>query len=364
MKIWFTDQGRATIRELTAICKREDYKAVVVVGRSQIRPLLDSLRRGCGQSVQITELDNIDDLAEIQTVNDNRLFIVHSLVSQYVKDPVDYLRLYCRQRKLKLLFAPVSMRRSDIECLYQHELDSGFDRLCHGNRWALDIAHETALSLSAGILNCYYAIRDVFVRAYQNNPEELPSAQQCMEDYQRGQELDGEAAFVKQRLRGNGGLERLLNTPDDDDWLVLWSIGLAGRFNGQWQFSPFLLDSPKLYREQQHRLQRAINITLVPIYQAWVFYCEKKYNLRELETDNRLIAWYPKSVLYAVQQCDAANPDDLDMCRDVRALRNWVQHDEGEDQNCYLRDYRQTRYNVLRTCATIIKTLDPDGNLK
>ncbi len=362
MKLWFTDQGMKTLKSIAATCRREVYRLVVVVGRNDTRPLLDYLKKVCGSTVETEELANIDDLALIPITDTNRLIILHSLVSRSVEEPVEYLNRYCRQRRYELKFAPYAIRKSDIECLYQSELELGFGNYCDGNRWALDIAHETALALSAGILNCYYDIRENFIKAYEGDPEQLPDVQQCMDDYQFGQEREEDALLIKRRLRGNGGIERLLKNPDDDNWLVLWSVGLAGRYNGIWQFSPFLLDSPKMHRERQHRQQRAINSTLVPIYQAWVFYCERKYNLRELDDDRKLIPWYPKSVLEALEQAGIADSAELDMCRDVRGLRNWVQHDEPEERSYGPRDYRQTRISVLRTCAKVIRRIDPDGN--
>lgn len=362
MKIWLTNQGGGLIKTIAEKCKRETYRLVVVVGRNQPGPLLNILNRLCGKEIPAEELDNIDNLSQLPVMSGNRLIILHSLASRSVGNPVEYLRLYCRRMGYETIFVPCSIRRIDLEYLYQNDLDTGLKDF--DNRWFLDIAHETALWLSAGILNCYYDLRDNLIKAFEGNPLQLPDAQQCLEDYQSGLEQEEETAYVKRRFRGNGGMDRLLRDPDDEDWLVLWSVGLAGQFNGKWYLSPFLLDSPKLYRERQHRLQRAVNSTLIPIYQAWVLYCQKKYSLRELDEDKKLIPWYPKNVLEALQLIRDADPDDVSLSREVRALRNWVQHDDADERNVPWVDHRQNRAHALYTCAKVIRMLDPDGNLK
>lgn len=223
MKIWFTDQGKTTIKSIVAICRRETYRLVVIVGRNQTKPLLDYLNMYCDKKIQKYEINNIDELCEI-TESGSQLILLHSLVCKSLKDcPVEILKKYCQQRNYELIYAPFSIRKSDIECLYQHELDAGFESFCHGNRWALDIAHETALALSAGVLNCYYAIRNIFVKAYEANPEKMPGAQQCMDVYLSEQESVDEAKRVKDLLRGSNSIVNLLNDPDDD----------TGGFSGQ-----------------------------------------------------------------------------------------------------------------------------------
>lgn len=350
MTIWGTVTGRKWVKNLLGLCRMEQHRILVVTGGLDMSFLCDA-RLGIPLS-EIIEVSSPEKLADLDIRQDNRIVLLRSLVCEVqinVEKGLDITRTFCNTHKYKLVFGPYSVSSSDIAHLKEEAL-TGKD-----NIWETEISHYIAISLSKGIIQCYCELIGIFEQIEKQSPDVLPSAGDCLERYIELKRYSPSFDQIRSWFLRQKNLMIRHQENFQDSWIILWSAGLACMVNNEWELVPALLEGPGLVGERMHRVTEANNINIPPIYMAWVYYCEKKYKLREEEA-NGIVIRYPADVyqeLRAIEQVDEA---DLQLCREVRDLRNWLQHGENYDRSVYQNDYM-----CHRTCKTVIRKMMRNG---
>ena len=346
MSFWMTTTGQRTIATLREKYCRQNSRQLLVIGPYGHQVLMAYLSEAVRMRTMVAA--SIGDLYNLSIPAGDCLILLKSLTGSSA-DPVKDLQRFCRNNNLNLLWSPQEVTAVDFAQAYQYEISSTrWQSLGAGWDWIVEIAHETALIVSGGVYSCYFGLRNQLLECCKANPEGLPDVEQCVRDF---------AARMDARTRADRETVLADRTMDEETrWLILWSTGSAGRYNGVWQLSCDMLDRPGYYRVLQFRIEQAYSRTIPPIYNAWVLYCEQKYHLRELDDDRKLHIWYPGSVsdyLNKRPQADA-NPDTTQAWA-VRGIRNWLQHRDNEQ------GWNQSQDSVFAGCAAVIRLLDRQG---
>lgn len=353
MSVWESGTGREWLKKLILLCRKPQHRLLVVTGSMELPDLSDP--RWKLQNTRVEKLQTPKELYSLSIEDTNRIILLRSLVNEElvnVEQGLTTVRDFCKKQGYTLLFAPYSFSSVDLAQLLTDA------RRCERDQWLADIAHWIAVSVSMGVMPCYYSVLREFTAMKESSPDTLPSASDCQFRYTLAtQQRPG---FKRIRKWFIGRKDLMLQKPGQyaDSWIILWSFGLASQLDGQWELSPALLEGPGLIGERIRRITAANHINIPPIYMAWVYYCERKYKLCE-EEGNQLIVRYPADVHEELKRLgDGIDPADLALCQNVRDLRNWLQHGDTET---YGRSYYQTDYLCHRTCMTVIKKLKRSG---
>lgn len=349
MNIWGTNTGKKWFKNLLTLCSQPQHKLLVVTGGMDFT-LLHDARLKIPQD-EIVKVAVPEKLSNLDLISGNRIILLDSLVCRVqinVDEGLRIVRTFCREQGYTFMTAPYAFTSADLAHLEEEAYNTQQDV------WLAGISHWVAASISRGVMQCYANVKEIFERLAAKNPDMLPSASDCQDQYiEYVRYLPTYEAVHRWFLRQS---VNMLRYPDPmlDAWLILWSVGLAGMMNGQWELSPVLLEVSGMVGERIHRVVEANHINIPPIYMAWVYYCEQKYKL--CNDINNLIVRYPVDVERELREMQHVDQKDLQMCSDVRILRNWLQHGENYDRSVYQNDYM-----CLRTCRTIIHRLSRDG---
>ena len=353
MSIWETGTGRKWLKELISLCRRPQHRILVVTGSMELPDLSDS--RWKLPNTRVEKLQTPKALYSLSIGDTNRIILLRSLVNEElvnVEQGLLTVRDFCKKQAYTLLFAPYSFSSVDLGQLLTDA------RRYERDLWLADISHWIAVSISKGVMPCYYSILGEFSTLKQSTPDTLPSASDCQSKYITA--VRQRPGFDRIRKWFIGRKDAMLQNPEGnaDSWFILWSLGLASQLDGGWELAPALLEGPGLISERIRRITAANHINIPPIYMAWVYYCERKYKLCE-EGGNRLIVRSPADVHEELKKLTgSSDPADLAICQNVRDLRNWLQHGDSET---FGRSYYQTDYMCHRTCMTVIRKLTRSG---
>lgn len=350
MTFWGTMTGKKWLKDFLVQCRQEQHKILVITGGLDMTVLRDP-RFGI-PSHEIVKVSSPEKLSDLDVTQENRIILMKTLICEVqinTEMGLEFTRDFCRKHKYTLLYAPYSLTISDIVHLKEEALAE------EGDDWITDIKHSIAAAVSKGILNCYNALLQAFDSLEGQRPDILPSANDCMQQY--NDSVRYLPSFDQIRRWFFSRKNMMINNPVQyqDAWIILWSAGFAGMINHQWELSPALLEGPGLVSEKMHRVIEANHINIPPIYMAWVYYCERKYRLREEESGG-LIIRYPVDICRELRASDGVDSLDLQLSQEVRDLRNWLQHGENYDRSVYQNDYM-----CHRTCRTIIRKLTRSG---
>ena len=354
MSFWLTNTGSRFLLSLGNLY-RSDPKARVLlfIGAYPENILESRLKR---MNIAVTaccrELDALPSCPP--EAGQGCCIVLKSLCSVNPDSPMKRLRQYCARHQLQLFQAPVEMTQLD----FAQELDEAQGQICQKNpdptlKWVLQIAHESAVILTGGSYDSYFRLRQQMLASYMRSPDTLPDVGQIADEISR---TETPALRYARQI-----VSRPLMDIGEENWLVLWSLGLAGKSNGVWQYSYQLLNRPQLQRTLFSRLQQAYMATLTPVYMAWVQHCTGKYNLREMDDFRQPLLWYPKEIHLTLTEIPAAARKDADGLSDaliseyVRALRNWVQHGNSME-NPY-----QNAISAMKGCMLVMRRITPNG---
>lgn len=350
MNIWRTNTGKQWLRNFLTLCNNPQHKLLVVKGGIDFSLLYDArLKIPQGEIININTPEKLDNLG---TTNENRIILLDSLICS-VNVNVDMglkkARTFCRAHGYTFMFAPYAFTSADLAHLEAENYEN------RQNVWLASISHWTAASISHGVMQCYAMVKDIFDSLEVENPDKLPSASDCQKQYMENvRHLPAYDSARRFFLNQSASMLQNPQNPTLDAWLILWSVGLSGMMNGQWELAPVLLEGPGMVGEKMHRVIDANHINIPPIYMAWVYYCERKYKLYN-DPDNPIVR-YPIDVKTELSRLQHVDESDLKMCENVRILRNWLQHGENDSRSVYQNDIM-----CLYTCKTIINRLSRDG---
>ena len=356
---WKTEEGRRVLTAILSAYQKGTRRVVLVTGGCDTALPQAALSR-LPIGIETLRLRSPEQLSGVNTDDQSRIVLLSSLACEHLNltEGIKIVERFCRSGQYELIYAPHSFTSTELASLRADPWNAAqqavLDSRCA--RWMLDIAHEVALCLSCGILACYDELRGLFMRRLKEDPSALPAAYECQEEYIRHVQVDPQYQRARQWLSG-GRLSAMLKQPEDheSEWLMLWSMGLAGMTDGAWKLSPALLEWPGLYRERMHRVITANHRTLPPIYMAWVYYCEREYAFPEMEGDS-LASHYPVDIQMALKERGLANHPDYTLALQALTLRNWLQHGENYERSAY-----QNGIFCHKACINIMRRVDPDG---
>ena len=350
MSFWLTNSGKTFIRNLTNEYRTANRRILLVLGPYSdeiLRMRLEApLRNICAS------YPDLDVLNPSIPGSGNRLILLQTLYSA-LPDPMERLRSYCRRYNLTLMFAPTELTNLD----YAQDLDlamrisTTWKTPGPGWEWVAQIADESARILSGGSYSSYFNLRSLMMDCYCQKSTVLPDVAQCVSD---ACHLD-----TREKQMARQQLQQVLidNEMIEDRWLILWSMGLAARVDGVWEYSYQLLDVPRLRSQLQNRIQMARLRTLSTICQSWVEYCTTTYELPAWDAQRNLKTWYPSGVREELHRQHVQDPDATLSSRVVQ-MRNWLHH--GEDpEKLY-----QNRSAAMATSMQVIRRLLPTGSIR
>lgn len=250
---------------------------------------------------------------------------------------------FIQRQHLTRFYAPYTLVRFDAEMIRHtaHMIVNPEGK--RALRWIVDIAHDMAWTISGGCLRTYEHLFNDFLRAYERNPVQLPDIEQII---RRCDSLPPEQdPPILQELHGFPPLRQaLIDNPQEQDWFILWSQGLAGRVEGIWRLDMRMLCFNGTRRELVTRVQKSCYMTMMPLCIAWTRHMTQKYNLRE---DTR---WDPQLLDNTLGDMENISAEDKHMTSYIRQVRNWI---------CHVEDRRSQVDECMRSCFYVINNIDP-----
>lgn len=347
MNIWQdTKTGAATLRKIAKEISA-GQRLMIVMGDHSAQPLMEALEAvGVRPACRIEEAENLTALARIDFSADGQMLILLHRIEGVAKAYAFLLR-YCRHYGFRPLTAPYSLSAVDYEMLRQ-KVREEYAGTCPEAQWLTDIAHESALCVSAGNFACYEVVLRSFLSMYMRNGFSLPDVESCLKEY-----LDNYPSPMIEKIgRTPGGVAALLSEQDEASMIENWSCGMLTQYDGRWQSDPRLLSFGGFIRERKHRVLSAYVSTLTPVYMAYTLYAERRFGLSEAAM------WYPATVCTEVRDRTDVDAQEKWMINQVRNMRNWLHHSDGSTDAV---GYTPTKGDSLKTCAAVIRQIDRFG---